>query len=125
MIDTLTPAGEVQLLDLVLADLGAIVRRSRAETLTEEDFDELSNRMRARLVQVRASRRADDLPEGGLELTDAGMALLAADEVSGLLDRVPSLMRGRDVPAPGPSRMRSVTGRSSQTFGVIDGGLSA
>ncbi len=125
MTEILTPAGEVRLLDLVLADLGAIVRRSRAETLTEDDFNALSNRMRSRLVQVRASRRADDVPEGGLELTDAGMAMAAADEVSGLLDRVPSLMRGRDVPAPGPGRMRAVTGPNRCTLGVIDGGLSA
>ncbi|NBB51473.1 hypothetical protein GVN24_24620 [Rhizobium sp. CRIBSB] len=124
----LTPADEAELLNLALADLGSIVRRSRFGTLNEADFDSLMLRARTRIRRVRDQLLADDLPSGALELTDIGEALAIAGEITRdpafqRLLQTPGLMRGCDVPSPAEDRraqrMPCVNG-----LGVIDGGRS-
>jgi hypothetical protein len=91
-----TPAdvdAELQLIDLVLADLGTLHRRATAETLSGEDLRQLVNRARFRLRLVRAAREAEAAEAAPIELTDKAVAYAAAAQVGARPDVLTGIMR--------------------------------
>lgn len=87
------------------ADLGTIVRRGQAETLTEEEFAAITGRMRRMLNQLEVEGPDE------IELTDLGSAIgrLAS---AGLLTSHQELLR------EGPDQ-----GRAYRHLVAIDGGV--
>lgn len=91
---------DLDVINFLLADIGTVVRRRRENTLSDEDFETLMGRSRARLKHLRDQRMVEDL---GIELTDAGNAVAQARDLfrqPGVLDlfrRLPGLMTGREL----------------------------
>ena len=114
----------VELVEAVLADMGAIHRRATNETLDEKDFRELMSRARWNAEALR--QRMLDEEEPLIEVTDRAKAILAAGRIARapgfrqLLSRTAAVMTGRDLVERGPSRLRTVTD-GGRTLGVVDG----
>lgn len=100
-----TPA---ELVRQLKADLGAIVRRAEAETLTEEEFAAISSRMRRHLRELEVYV-ADEEPM--IELTDLGAS------IGRLINR--GLIGPHTELLNGPER-----GRRHRHLVAIDGGLN-
>lgn len=114
----------VELVDALLADMGAIHRRAANETLSETDFRGLMERARWNAKALRD--RLVDEDEPAIELTDKAMAVIAAGKVGrhlslgGLMRRKPRVQTGREL-AEDVARIRTVTD-GERTVGVVDGG---
>ncbi len=122
-------------IEAVLADLGTIVRRAGAETLSEEEFHGFASRARRNLIALRASLRAERETDieggGGFELTGLGLTTLgqalsdSADQrrasIKALASRIDGLMTGADLAALPQGTARA---RVCGTLIVIDGGRS-
>jgi hypothetical protein len=94
------------LVEQCLADVGTLVRRAQAETLTEPEFHDLTRALRRKLKAIRTAVAEPDFDE--IELTDLG------ERVARLMDA--GLIRpGADLVA-----LKS-THRQRGPFTVIDG----
>lgn len=120
----------VELMDAVLADMGAIHRRATNETLNEQDFRQLMSRARWNATALR--QRLLDEEEPPIELTDKTQAVILAGKVGrhphlvGILRRLPGLMTGRELADRGLAdrglaRLRTVSD-GARTLGVVEGG---
>ncbi len=126
---------DLERIEAVLADLGTIVRRAGAETLSEEDFRGFASRARGNLIALRASLRAERETDieagGGFELTGLGLTTLgqalsdSADQrrasIKALASRIDGLMTGADLARLPQGVTRA---RVCRTLVVIDGGRS-
>lgn len=85
----MAPETETDIVDDLLADLGNLVRRSRFQQLTEEDFEEIARRMRTNLKILQAQRLGllEDPPHGSLAdgVARAGAWLRARPDLARLV----------------------------------------
>ena len=92
------PMDRMAIVTEVLGDLGTVVRRAHAQTLDQDSFIALANKMRRDLKALRIDLTKDEMPDGQA-LTELGASigeLLNTGELvtgSALLDGVPDRCR--------------------------------
>lgn len=110
MTEPTTNEHELNLIDGLLADVGALRRWNEAEAVSEQDGIDLLNRMRSALRELRATLAGGDEQE--IVLTDAGGTALMAFEAARqtgfreAVRRSQKLMTGRTLMERGVDRAR-------------------